>query len=282
MKRLSKIYFMLAALFVLFSTSCEKEPDMTLVSKTLYEDRAIKVIDAEQYWLLTIITDSTKRGIHVEYSAYLDEYLDISLDNGLLKLGFKSMPIMSSSTRFHATVYVSDLNRLSLSDKVIADFSEDPINTTDMELILKNESVCRSPHFTGSSCKIKLSNASELLNCSFNGNVCKTDIDHNSRFWGNIAARDTLIITADKVSRFTNYSGATAYAEIRLNNGSEANLLPMPIGKLYVELNTNAMASVAVNGSMTGTLQNTSTLYYQGDDPLIDVACDSTSTIAPL
>ncbi len=281
MKRMRMVFLAITASFLVTWTSCVKEPDMTLVSKSLYENSAITAIEAGHYWILNVVADSNRSGVEVEYSAYLDEFLDISLDNGLLRLGFKDQPAMSPSTRFKATVYTQYLNRLSLSRRAVANFEGNTLGTTDMVLTLKDNSICKSAHFAGNSCKVHLSGMSELLNYAFEGSICNARLYDRSRIWGNIAANDSLLLTLDHASRFTNSTGTTAYAYLHLDNGSEANILPMPIKTLHVEMNNSAMLAVTVSDIMAGSLQNSSTLYYQGT-PQIEITCDSTSKIKPL
>ncbi|MGP1445955.1 MAG: GIN domain-containing protein [Candidatus Limimorpha sp.] len=281
MKSMRKAFFAFATLSLVALASCTKELDMTLVSKTLYENSAIDAIEAEQYWILNVVADSNSNGVKVEYSAYLDEYLDISLNNGLLKLAFKNQPYMSPSTRFQATVHLGNLNRMTLNGHAVANFEENAIRTSDLELTLKDKSVCKNAHFTGNACKIHLSGASELQKYSFEGSSCSAQLYDQSRIWGNISANDSLLLTLDNASRFSNYGGASSYADIRLDNSSEANLLPTQINNLNVELNNKAMATVTVSDLMTGSLQNTSTLHYLGT-PQIEIVCDTTSKITPL
>ena len=146
---------------------------------------------------------------------------------------------------------------------------------------MKDKAVCKNAHFTGNACKIHLSGASELQKYSFEGSSCSAQLYDQSRIWGNISANDSLLLTLDNASRFSNYGGASSYADIRLDNSSEANLLPTQINNLNVELNNKAMATVTVSDLMTGSLQNTSTLHYLGT-PQIEIVCDTTSKITPL
>ena len=64
-------YLLLALSLTL--ASCKKDLDMTLLEKQLYEEVTFDAIIVEDAWEVTVIQDDVKRGVVVEYSAFLEE-----------------------------------------------------------------------------------------------------------------------------------------------------------------------------------------------------------------
>ena len=87
MKKLFVLLLMMCAMT--FAGCREKELDMTLIQKTVYEDATITAITVKDAWNVTVVQDE-RTYVELENSAFLEEYLKIKLKRLLfcIKTGF--------------------------------------------------------------------------------------------------------------------------------------------------------------------------------------------------
>lgn len=271
-------YLLLALLLTL--ASCKKDLDMTLLEKQLYEEVAFDAIIVEDAWEVTVIQDDVKRGVVVEYSAFLEEYLKVKRDGSELVVGFTNRLNLPSETVFRATVYVPTLQSLKAT-KASRMTLEGTFAVTGLLVDLDQASVLRGGSLMGDDAEILLDNASTVVDLSAEVTSCRISLDNTSVFKGRLQTQDHLDILMDDASRMTLYGDLSPKVTAHLTAASMLNMLAVEVADMEVHLNTASEASVKVTRDLTGTLNEASVLYYQGQ-PNIQLSCDATSNYYPL
>lgn len=271
-------YLLLALSLTL--ASCKKDLDMTLLEKQLYEEVAFDAIIVEDAWEVTVIQDDVKRGVVVEYSAFLEEYLKVKRDGSELVVGFTNRLNLPSETVFRATVYVPTLQSLKAT-KASRMTLEGTFAVTGLLVDLDQASVLRGGSLMGDDAEILLDNASTVVDLSAEVTSCRISLDNTSVFKGRLQTQDHLDILMDDASRMTLYGDLSPKVTAHLTAASMLNMLAVEVADMEVHLNTASEASVKVTGDLTGTLNEASVLYYQGQ-PNIQLSCDATSNYYPL
>ena len=67
----------------------DKELDMNLTQKTLFEGATINEIVAKDAWDVAVIRDENTY-VELEYSAFLEEYLKVQQEGTVFSIGFKN------------------------------------------------------------------------------------------------------------------------------------------------------------------------------------------------
>ncbi len=277
MRALKTIMILCVALC--FATSCEKEADMTLKQKTLFENADIREIEVGDGWQVTVIADSTSF-LELEYSAYLEPYLKAKMDDTHLELGLKFKTFPAINSVFRAIVHIRKLEKIDAKAASTITFT-DSYEGERLNLSLSSSSVCNGLTFTGDKCEIVLDAASKLLNFQFDGATCIASLKQSSQFNGRIHA--TELLDAELVaSRFINRGGETERAEIELYDGSLLNMVETQVSRLYADLSGASEATVWVTEYLKATLYDASTLYYKGNPPQKDLVCHDNSEVKPL
>lgn len=271
-------YLLLALSLTL--ASCKKDLDMTLLEKQLYEEVAFDAIIVEDAWEVTVIQDDVKRGVVVEYSAFLEEYLKVKRDGSELVVGFTNRLNLPSETVFRATVYVPTLQSLKAT-KASRMTLEGTFAVTGLLVDLDQASVLRGGSLMGDDAEILLDNASTVVDLSAEITSCRISLDNTSVFKGRLQTQDHLDILMDDASRMTLYGDLSPKVTAHLTAASMLNMLAVEVADMEVHLNTASEANVKVTGDLTGTLNEASVLYYQGQ-PNIQLSCDATSNYYPL
>lgn len=271
-------YLLLALSLTL--ASCKKDLDMTLLEKQLYEEVAFDAIIVEDAWEVTVIQDDVKRGVVVEYSAFLEEYLKVKRDGSELVVGFTNRLNLPSETVFRATVYVPTLQSLKAT-KASRMTLEGTFAVTGLLVDLDQASVLRGGSLMGDDAEILLDNASTVVDLSAEITSCRISLDNTSVFKGHLQTQDHLDILMDDASRMTLYGDLSPKVTAHLTAASMLNMLAVEVADMEVHLNTASEANVKVTGDLTGTLNEASVLYYQGQ-PNIQLSCDATSNYYPL
>ena len=271
-------YLLLALSLTL--ASCKKDLDMTLLEKQLYEEVTFDAIIVEDAWEVTVIQDDVKRGVVVEYSAFLEEYLKVKRDGSELVVGFTNRLNLPSETVFRATVYVPTLQSLKAT-KASRMTLEGTFAVTGLLVDLDQASVLRGGSLMGDDAEILLDNASTVVDLSAEVTSCRISLDNTSVFKGRLQTQDHLDILMDDASRMTLYGDLSPKVTAHLTAASMLNMLAVEVADMEVHLNTASEASVKVTGDLTGTLNEASVLYYQGQ-PNIQLSCDATSNYYPL
>lgn len=277
MKALKNILFLCAALC--FTASCQKKVDMTLVQKTVLENADIRQIEVSDAWEVTVVADSNTF-VEFEYSAYLGERIKAKMEGTQLELGFNGSTYPVISSVFRATVHLSQLEKVEAEEASTIRF-KGAFEGSRLEVDLSEASICSGLTFDGDQCEIEVDEASKLIDFRFEGLSCKAALHKASQFNGQIRATDLLDIELTDASRFVNKGGATAKANIKLQNGGLINMVETQVAEMYVALSNSSEATVWVTDLLEGQLTQASSLYYKGN-PQKQVDCDDSSTIQPL
>lgn len=266
----------LLMLGLIFLLGCrDKELDMTVLQKTLYEDALINEIAAEDAWNITILQDE-KTFVELEYSAFLEDYLKVQLEGSSLFVGFTRHLYFPGNTVMNATIHTPMVHKLSFSDAVFA--ALDNLNLeTNLSLELEDAASCRGGHFKGDAL-IKLSDASTCAELYIEGRDCTVELEDASVFKGSLNASRLLTLTVMDASRLTEYWGEINQVEAVVSDASYLNMATSWINKMYIEVDDASEATVNVVESLEGTVHDASKLYYSGN-PTLNVDCDETSTL---
>ena len=277
MKAIKPILFLCVAFC--FATACQKEADMTLKQKTMFENADIRQIDVSDAWEVTVVADNHTY-VELEYSAYLEPNLKVQMEGSELAIGFTGNVYPAINSVFRATVHTNKIEKIEVEDATTINFMG-IFEGTQLTVELNNASVCNGLHFTGEHCEIKLDNASKLLDFLFDGPSCKVELHDTSQFNGQIHAREALHIDLEDASRFVNKGGQTAQADIKVKHDCLLNMVETQVHEMHVELVGTSEATVWVYALLRCTLTDASTLYYKGN-PQLQVDCDESSEIIPL
>ena len=258
----------------------EKDLDMTLVQKTVYEDATITAVTATDAWNVTVVQDG-RTYVELEYSAFLEEYLRVTNSDSELKIGFSRSLNIPSNTVMNATVHTPSLQKVHLSEAVSA-VLDGHFPEASLTMELEDAATCKGGDFSGRA-DVKLSSASTLVDCYFHGPMCNIELDDASVFKGWFT-EDSLFVKLNGASRLTTYGGVVGGAKVEVSEASSLNMLQTYISRMmFIVVQDASEASVAVTrpAILEGFVMNASTLHYQGN-PIVDVACDATSTLSPL
>ena len=276
MKKLSLVLLVICAMT--FTGCREKELDMTLVQKTVFEDATITAITVKDAWNVTVVQDG-RTYVELEYSAFLEDYLKVVMEVQELSIGFYRYLYLPSNTVMNATVHTASVEKLHFSDatKVILDgiFPE-----TNLTFKLSDAATCKGGRFTGKA-DLELSDAATMVGFDFEGETCSVELSDASTFKGNLSVIDHLDIVVEDASHLTTYSGHAPHAEVEVSDASSLNMLETEVGTMNITVKDASEASVFVTTTLEGTVKDASELYYKGN-PSLNVTCDDTSIIRPL
>ena len=277
MKTLRTLFILCAAICCF--TACKKEVDMTLTQKTVLENADIRQIDVSNGWQVIVVADSCTY-VELAYSAYLESYLNIKMEDTRLVFSFPKWKGMSTiNSVFRATVHLRQLEKVDVKDASTITFTG-IYEGERLYVNLSETSVCNGLTFMGDKCEIEMDLASKLLDFQFDGATCIASLQKSSQFNGRIHAAELLDVELS-ASRFINRGGETARADIKLHGGSLLNMVETQVNRLYAEFSEASEATVWVVEYLKATLNDASTLYYKGD-PLKDLACLDNSEVRPL
>ena len=267
--------FFWAIIGLLLFTSChEKDLDMTVRQKTLYEGGEFSEITATDAWCVSVIQDAEHSYVELEYSAFLEDYMKVQLDGNSLFIGFTRVLNLPSNTVMNDTIHTPTVHRLSFSDAVFAALDNLQLET-DLTLELEDAASCRGGHFTGNA-NLKLSDKSTCVELFLEGTNCTMELSDGSVFKGSLNFSGDLTLDIEHDSRFTDYWGEINHAEVKVSDASDLNMATSWINRMYIEVNDASEATVNVVESLEGKVHDASKLYYSGN-PVLDVDCDETS-----
>ena len=275
MKTIKTILVLCVALCL--ATACKKEVDTTLVQKTVLENADIREIEANNGWQVTVVADSCTY-VELAYSAYLESYLSVKMEDTRLILNFPKWE-NTSSIVFQATVHLRQLEAVEANGTSTVTFTGS-YEGERLYVNLNEASVCNGLTFTGDKCEIEMSMSSKLLDFQFDGATCIASLQRSSHFNGRIHAAEQLTVALSD-SRFINRGGETARADVELHDGSLLNMVETQVDRLYATLSEASEATVWVVEYLKATLNDASTLYYKGE-PLKNLACHDNSEVWPL
>ena len=256
MKKRALIWVLLGLLLV----GCtEEELDMTVVTKTMYQNETITGIDVSDAWNVTLVNDSVSY-VELEYSAFLEEYINATYNatTGVFTLGRKNTIHLPYNTVMNATIHVDQLHNLKLSDAT----------------------VCRGGHFTQME-SIEIDDASELVDIIVEGSSFSIKVSDASVFKGSLTSTDTLELDLSDASEMVTYGTSANYVKATVSNASTLNMLNTETQTMDIEVSDASEASVFVTGLLQGHINDASDLYYKGN-PTINVDCTDASEIHPL
>ena len=254
----------------------DKDLDMTLVQKNLYEGATIHEITASDAWDIRVIQDENTF-VELEYSAFLEDYLKIQQEGISFQIGFnRSLYNLPNNTVMQATIHTPTVHKLSFSDAVFA--ALDNLNLeTGLVLELEDAASCRGGHFKGDAI-IKLSDASTCAELYIEGRDCTVELVDASVFKGQLNVSRLLTLTVKDASRLTEYWGEIEQAEVEVSDASVLNMSTSLIKRMHIEVTDASEATVNVEELLEGKVHDASKLYYSGD-PIVNVDCDITSVL---
>lgn len=274
---MKKITFILGLIGLIAFTACkkEKELDMTVMNKTLYENATMNEITAEDAWCV-IVRQDTVSYVELKYSAFLEEYLQVTLEGTSLHIGLSASLNLPSNTEMTATVHTQAVQKIHFSEAVAAAI-EGRFPETAMTLELDGASTCRGGNFFGSA-DLKLSGASKCVEFSFEGTSCKVEVVDASDFKCSLKVSEDLEMTVKDSSHLTDYWGEINRADVIVTNASYLNMATSWISQMHIAVKSASEATVNVTKTLDGSVQEASRLYYSGD-PTLNVNCDDSSIL---
>lgn len=280
MKTLKTILILCFAICV--ATSCKKTVDMTLVQKTVFENADIRQINVDDAWPATIVYDSAQTFVELEYSAYLEPYIRVRMEDQNLEIGFTGKVYAEVGSVFRATIHTNRLEKLSIEEAAIVDCQQNAgvFSGRHLDIEISKASRCSSLAFSGESCEIRMEDASVLAGFRFAGNSCVAILEDVSQFNGELSVAESIEIQLSDASRFVGEGGITDRACIKMTEASLLNMAEIQVTSMEVELSEGSEATVHVTDLLSGSLKEASTLFYKGS-PIVDVECLSGSSIIP-
>ena len=275
---MKKLSLLLAVCAMMFTGCREKDLDMTLVQKTVFEDATITAVTAKDAWNVTVVQDE-RTYVELEYSAFLEEYLKIAMEAQELGIGFYRHLYLPSNTVMNATVHTSRVQQLQFSDATTA-VLEGEFPETDLTVELSDAATCKGGRFTG-RVDLDLSDAAKMVDFDFEGEACSVKLSDASTLKGILSVTDQMDIVVEDASHMTTYGGYAPQAEVEVSDASSLNLLETEVGTMHITVKDASEASVHVTHTLEGTVKDASELYYKGN-PSLNVICDETSTLRRL
>lgn len=252
---------------------------MTLRQKTMFENATISQIEVCDAWPVSIVADSCTY-VEVYYSAYLENYLKITMEDTKLRIGFTGWVSTASGAVFKAIIHTNQLELLEVEDASKVQCSG-TFSGPKLKIEMNDAAYCNGLVFSGSECEIDMGDASVLTDFHFLGNTCEAELEGASQFNGQIEASEQLEVILKDASRFVNKGDVNGMVFINLQSSSLLNMVETQIEAMQVELSGASEASVNVSNQIEGFLMEASTLYYKGH-PQLNVNCSEDSKIIPL
>lgn len=264
---------------VLMMSSCQEELDMTVLNKTLYGNATFTEIEAEDAWNVTVIQDNQRKGVELEYSAFLEEYIKVVNEGSKLSIGFSQRLNLPANTVKNITVYVQSLSSIVLEEAVSMNL-QGVFSSPAISVELTEASTLRGGSFNG-NLELEMDEASTVVDFIAEGEVLKLELDDASVFKGTLTALSRLEIDVENTSRLTTYAGSAPAADVHVKDAGFINMLQTHVTTMSLTVKNASEANVNVSDRIEGAVQGASVVYYQGL-PVIALDCDETSSISPL
>lgn len=279
MKALKPI--LILCLSILFIASCKKEVDMTLKQKTVLENNTLSRIHIDDGWEVTIVYDSLKSFVELEYSAYLENYISVKETNDWLSIGFTGKVYPEIGSVFKAKVHIREKESLAIRAESASIITmEGPFELESMDIELIDASVCSGFEVSAKSCSILATGASQLLGVDYHGKNCVVLVTKNSSCKGSFDVEQSFNASAYISSQIIVFSGSIPSAVLGAKEEGTISMAQVEVENLDINLTNSSEATVNVTGSISGFLSSASTLYYKGH-PQIDVECSEDSQLIP-
>ena len=269
----------LAVFVVLLMAGCrDKDLDMTVLNKSLFDGADFTEIVLNDSWNVTIVQDDEKTGIDLEYSAFLEDYLDVKQEKKNLSIAFTHRLNLPYNTVMNAVIHVKTLEKLILKDAVTVKLQGDFTGEL-LDIQFEDASICREGSYKGNA-TVKLKDASHLVDFNLDGDYFEMQIKGASSFKGNLIA-DSVNVAMEDASRLVTFNGQVQRVRLSLEDASILNMVNSPVDEAFVELHDSSEATLYVNHLLQGILRDASKVYYQGH-PSINLDCDDASSYQPL
>lgn len=274
-------FILILCVSTLFVTSCKKEVDMTLVQKTILENVDIRKIEVSDAWEVTVVADDCTY-VELEYSAYLENNIQVKLNGTKLDIGFNSKVYPAINSVYRAVVHTDKMERIKTTKAATLRFQGHFSATSDTLYIdMEKASVCSGFDYSGRVCEITIEDSSHFLDFHLSGVNCEVEIKNASTCKGSFDMSSHLAVNLDEASQLVTFGDAAPFGMIRLQGASFLNMVQTEIREMHVELSGQSEATVNVNEHMEGTLKEASILYYVGN-PVINVECSDSSQLVSL
>lgn len=261
-------------------TACrDKELDMTVLTNTIYEDAVIDALNVEDSWNVTVVQDSMKRGVELEYSAFLEDYLQLVKEGSTLDIRFSQRLNLPAATVKHATVYVSSIRQITLKEAATLDL-QGSFAGDSLVVDLKEATTLRGGTFYG-DLVMELDEASAVGDFSAEGARCSVTLKDASVFKGILSFTEMLDVAVSDASRMTTYGGAAPVATVSVEEAGFLNMTQTAVGEMHIHLCSASEASVYAATLLEGTIRDASTLYHAGP-AVLQIDGDDSSSIYPL
>lgn len=259
MKRYNSFWIGLFSMFLLLvSNGCKKDLNETVKQSTYFSGLIIKGVEIDGPFEVLVIQDSTKNYMVLEYSAFAEEKLDISINNlGIANVSLKNLNSINKVV-LRATIYANSLEEIDLSSAA---------------------TMTTLGNFYSYQTEIETDEASTLSDLNITTNFCTVDVSGASTVTGNIHAIDDLILFVSESSEFTNGFAVTDYAKIIVESASEVNMIDTEVRIMNINLSESSIARVFVTEELTYKLVEASQLYYKGSPTLHQIELTDGSSI---
>lgn len=277
-----KLTLIICAALCLF-TSCKKEPDMTLVQKTVLEDDTFSQFRIDNGWEVVFVYDSLHSFVELEYSAYLEGYVSVKeYEHQLLTIAFNSGFYKQPGSVYKATIHIKERDFLSINaeNKSIVTMEGRFELENSFEMNLHNASVCSGFDVSASSCSILATENSQVLGAHYDGTNCSVLVTKNSCCKGDFAVGQSFNADVVIQSQLILFGGLMPSTRIEAKDASTINMAQVEVDDMYVLLDGASEATVKVNNTLSGFLLSASTLYYRGN-PQINIDCSDDSMLIP-
>lgn len=273
-----KLVFILVGLMAFTACKKDKEPDMTVMNKTLYENAVMNEITAKDAWCVNIIQDTVSY-VELEYSAFLEEYLKVTLEGTSLHISLSNSINMPNNTVLYAAVHTPEVHKVHFAGAVTAAMNG-VLSRTSFNLVLEDASTCRGGQFYGTA-DLKLSGASKCVEFGFDGTTCKVEVEDASDLKCCLNVSGNLDMTVKGGSHVINYWGDINHAHVTVTDASFLNMATNWIHQMHIDVKSASEATVNVTETLEGSVQDASKLYYYGN-PSVNVECDDSSILQQL
>ena len=252
---------------------------MTVLNKTMFEEATFDVVRAEDTWKVTIVQDEKRKGVELEYSAFLEPYLIINQKGSELELGISQTLNLPSLTVLKATVYVQSLREVSLKETALAEI-QGTFTGEEFRMSLEDVATLCGGNYFG-NLQMTLDEASIVVDFSCEGARCSLSAQDASVFKGTLTASESMEIEVAEASRVTTYGGSTPSARVQVKEAGFLNMVETEVASMALHVSSASEASVHVNTLLEGNASDNSTVFLKGC-PTITLVCDETSIIYSL
>ena len=291
MKKVIALLFALMAFSAVGLNAEEIEAADAVLSKQ-YSFKDFQALSISNSFQVNLVQDS-KWSVEVEYSDFLEEYLDVNVNGGTLRLGLKQLPRSVQNSRSYkngpvlrATVHMPHLVKLSLSGASKL-WQDGKFTLSDEEIFrmdLSGASVAENIVVDANKARLTMSGASKCN--SFEGSfyqlymnlsgAARSTVEAKAEDWDVVLSGSahadlrgpecrTLDIESSGASK-ADVTVASAALQYEGSGSSDLYAMDAPTGKAKIELSGASSARVAVKESIEVEASGASTCRYKAVD----------------